>query len=184
MRKAFCGRCLRHDKSGNCRGIKHAQTDRDVSIALFALLLGQLVCIVIEAACVKLAPTSHSLRSIRKVYVGVKIGDISGPRWGKTACAPVHVSIMFFAMIDAPFPRGRVTQTISYQYLHNCILDASTRIQMQARYRKRTKDHVRFAVLLRRICADQRSKMILCDILLISAALVSHWRERETGRTA
>jgi hypothetical protein len=35
---------------------------------------------------------------------------------------------------------------------------------------KRTEDRIRLAVLLRRVCADQRSEFIVCDLLLISAA--------------
>ena len=53
---------------------------------------------------------------------------------------------------------------------------------MRAQYRQWTKDRVRFAVLLRRVCVDQRSEIIVCDLLLISAALVGV--KRATGRTA
>ena len=43
---------------------------------------------------------------------------------------------------------------------------------MQARYQKLTKDRVRLAVLPRRVCANQRSEIMVCD-LVISATLVS-----------
>ena len=42
---------------------------------------------------------------------------------------------------------------------------------MQAHYQQWTKGPIRLAVLLHRGCADQRSEIIVCD-LLISAALV------------
>lgn len=43
---------------------------------------------------------------------------------------------------------------------------------MQARYQKLTKDRVRLAVLLRRLGADQRSEILVCELLLIPARLV------------
>ena len=77
----------------------------------------------------------------------------------------------------------RARKIVSYLYSRNCmhIEDASVCIQkVSAIIKKRTKDRIHLAVLLSRICADQRSEIIVCNLLLISAALVGV--KRATGR--